>query len=36
MAGIKWRFFSRGERPSNATLTQALEQLEQGIQQLHK
>ena len=28
MAGIKWRFSSRGERPSNATLTQALEQLE--------
>lgn len=30
-AGIKWRFSSRGERPSNATLTQALEQLEQAV-----
>ena len=29
MAGIKWRFSSRGERP--ATLTQALEQLEQAV-----
>ena len=31
MAGIKWRFSSRGERPLNATLTQALEQLEQAV-----
>ena len=31
MAGIIWRFSSRGERPSSATLTQALEQLEQAV-----
>lgn len=31
MAGIKWRFSSRRERPSNATLTQTLEQLEQAV-----
>ena len=31
MAGIKWRFSSREERPSNATLTLALDQREQAV-----
>ena len=31
MAGIKWRVSSRGERTSNATRSQAVEQMEKSV-----